>query len=148
MCPDQGQPLPRKMHFSFHMQLNTHRLLPEPLLSICSASLVPRPPPAHLYHPKLPLLLSIYHRQLFVNVLQVKIHHCSLSRLALSLGYKDLFFFDGGIQHLLNLGASLLSKHLQKAFKNEPVSGYGFPLFEQMHSDALCRCFVENPEPP
>lgn len=38
----------------------------------------PPPPPARLDHPTLPLL-CIYHRQLFVNVLQVKIHHCSLS---------------------------------------------------------------------
>lgn len=87
-----------------------------------------------------------------MNVLQVKIHPYSLSRLALSLGYKDLFFFffffEGGVQHLQNLGSSLLSKHLQKAFKNEPVSGYGFSLFEQMHSDASCRCFDENPETP
>lgn len=39
------------------------------------------------------------------------------------------------------LGQSLLSKHLQKAFKNESVSGYSFPLFSQIYSQYIMQVF-------
>lgn len=59
---EAGMPWPRPATseedaFFFNMQLDTHCLLLEPLLFICPSSLIPRPPPAHLSHPKLPLLL-------------------------------------------------------------------------------------------